>query len=259
MSSVREPAAGGARDVLVLQHIACEPPGVYEDVLREHGARLRRVELDDGQALPDDHDYCAIVAMGGPMGAYDGDEHPWLLDEQRLLGAAVARGVPVFGVCLGAQQIAAALGARVWRADRPEVGVLDVSLTPAGRADPVFGALPGRLATLQWHGDTFELPAGAVLLASSPAFAHQAFRVGNSYALQFHLEVTSAMAQEWAAVPAYAASLESTLGPGALTRLLADFAARQDEMEAHARAVFTAWWQTATARPNSRAAGSPAA
>lgn len=232
-------------DVLVLQHIVCEPPGVYEDVLREHGAGLRRIELDEGDPLPDDHDYVAIVVMGGPMGAYECDEYPWLLDEQRLLRDAVARGAPVFGACLGAQQLARALGARVWRAERPEVGLLEVTLTPAGLADPVFGALPRRLTTLQWHGDTFNLPGGAVLLASSAAFVHQAFRVGNSYAVQFHLEVTAAMAQEWAAVPAYAASLEATLGTGSLERLLADFAARKAEMQACARVLFETWWHTA--------------
>jgi GMP synthase (glutamine-hydrolysing) len=259
MSSAREQKSARAGEVLVLQHIACEPPGVYEDVLREHGAGLRRVELDEGDSLPDDDDYAAIVVMGGPMGAYDGDKYPWLLGEQRLLRGAVARGVPVFGACLGAQQLAAALGARVWRAERSEVGVLDVSLTPDGIADPVFCALPPRFLTLQWHSDTFELPAGAVLLASSAAFAHQAFRVGNSYAVQFHLEVTTAMAQEWAAVPAYAAALEATLGPGALERLLADFAARQAEIQACARALFTAWWEAAMAGDRVGAVDSPAA
>ena len=235
-----------APHVLVLQHIACEPPGVYEDVLRERGVRLHRVELDEGEPLPGWEEFDAIVSMGGPMGAYDGEEHPWLRDEQRLLREAVAADVPVFGACLGSQQLAAALGAEVWRADAPEVGVLDVELTPAGREDPVLGALPARFPTLQWHGDTFALPQGATLLASSPAFAHQAFRVGRSYGIQFHLEVTGAMAQEWAAVPAYAASLAATRGPGALDRLLADFAARREEMQAHARTLFAAWWEVAT-------------
>ena len=234
-------------EVLVLQHIACEPPGVYEDVMLEHGARVHRVELDAGERLPDHREFAAIVVMGGPMGAYEEDGHAWLGPEKRYLRDAVAAEVPVFGACLGAQLMAAALGARVHRAPVPEVGVLPVELTRAGRSDPVTGALPASFPTLQWHGDTFDLPAGATLLASSPAYPHQAFRAGPAaYAVQFHLEVTEAMAAEWAEVPAYAASLEAVLGAGALDRLLGDFAARQEVMQRHARTLFGAWWRAAT-------------
>jgi len=168
--------------------------------MRERGARIRRVELDEGQRAPDPRDFDAVVVMGGPMGAYEDDLHLWLVDEKRRLRDAVGAGIPVFGACLGAQLLAAALGARVFRAPTPEVGVLAVELTADGRADPVTAELPARFATLQWHSDTFDLPAGATLLASSPAYPHQAFRVGAGvYAVQFHLEVTESMAQEWAA------------------------------------------------------------
>ncbi len=234
-------------DVLVLQHIACEPPGVYEDVLRECGARIHRVELDEGQRPPDPHDFHAVVVMGGPMGAYDEELHPWLAGEKRLLHRAVSAKIPVFGACLGAQLLAASLGARVFRAPTPEVGVLPVELTADGHADPVTAQLPAKFATLQWHSDTFDLPAGATLLASSPAYPNQAYRVGaTAYAVQFHLEVTQAMAEEWAAVPAYAYALEAVLGPGALDGLLADFAAHRQAMQHHARTLFRAWWDTTT-------------
>jgi len=167
--------------------------------------------------------------------------------EKGFLRDAVGAGVPVFGACLGAQLLAASLGARVFPAPSPEVGVLDVELTPKGREDPVTGSLPARFATLQWHSDTFDLPPGATLLASSPAYPHQAIRVGRAvYAVQFHLEVTEAMADEWASVPAYARALEAVLGPGALDGLLAEFAAHRDTMQRHARALFGAWWQAAT-------------
>ena len=233
-------------DVLVLQHIACEPPGVYEDVLRERGARLHRVELDEGEPLPGHHDFAAIVVMGGPMGAYDGALHPWLDEEQRYLRTAVEAKVPVFGACLGSQLLAACLGARVYRVDPPEVGVLPVELTTDGREDPVTRALPASFQTLQWHGDSFDLPAGATLLASSPAYPNQAFRAGpTAYGVQFHLEVTQAMAEEWATVPAYEQSLEAVLGPGALAGLLADFGAERAAMHRHARTLFEAWWKLA--------------
>jgi GMP synthase-like glutamine amidotransferase len=233
--------------ILVLQHIACEPPGVYEDVLREHGARIARVEVDEGQALPDWHDHDAIVAMGGPMSANDEAELPWLAQEKALIREAVGAGTPFLGVCLGAQLLAGALGARVYAGPRQEVGVLPVRLTAAGASDPVLGALPGEALTLQWHGDTFELPEGAVLLASSPAYPNQAFRVRRAYGVQFHLEVSREMADEWATVPAYAESLEAIWGEGALPRLLADFDAARAEMEDHARALMEGWVASALA------------
>ena len=113
-------------DVLVLQHIACEPPGVYEDVLRERGAALHRVELDEGEPLPDWRGFGAIVAMGGPMSVNDEAELPWLADEKRLIREAVEAGTPYWGACLGVQLLAAALGGRVYPASAPEVGVLPV-------------------------------------------------------------------------------------------------------------------------------------
>jgi len=228
--------------VLVLQHIACEPPGVYEDVLDEHGATIHRVELDEGDPLPDWRAFDAIVAMGGPMGALDDDEHPWLTDEKRLIADAVRSGLPFWGVCLGVQLLAASLGARVYPGPAPEVGVLPVLLTDEALADPVFAGTPRELLSLQWHGDTFDLPDGATRLAGSPAYPNQAFRVGaDAYGVQFHLEVSPALAREWADVPAYAESLERVLGEGALDRLIAELEARADGVLSHGRQLFERW------------------
>jgi GMP synthase (glutamine-hydrolysing) len=194
-------------DVLVLQHIACEPPGIYEDVLRERGATLHRVEVDAGDELPDWREFSAIVAMGGPMSANDDSELPWLGEEKQLIGDAARAGMPFWGVCLGVQLLAASLGASVYAGTEPEVGVLPVELTDEGRRDPVFSALPSTLPTLQWHGDTFDLPRGAVRLAGSPSYPNQAFRFQNAYGVQFHLEVSGAMAREWMDVPEYVSGL----------------------------------------------------
>jgi GMP synthase-like glutamine amidotransferase len=232
---------------LVLQHIGCEPPGAYEEVLDEQGVAITRVELDEGAELPDWRGFDAIVAMGGPMSVNDEVELPWLKDEKRLIAEAVRGGRPYWGVCLGAQLLAASLGARVWPGPAPEVGLLPVTLTGEGRADPILAGLPGELLTLQWHGDTFDLPPGSVLLATSPLYPAQAFRYGSlAYAVQFHLEVSAAMAREWAAIPAYAESLDRALGPGALRRLIGDLESAAPAINHHARTIFRRWLTAAS-------------
>jgi GMP synthase (glutamine-hydrolysing) len=230
-------------NVLVLQHIACEPPGVFEDVLLERGAVLHRVELDEGEPLPPSLDgFDAVVAMGGPMSVNDEHEHPWLVAEKTLIAAAVRDGLPFWGSCLGVQLLASSLGADVRQGNVPEVGVLPVHATAEGLVDPVFAGLEWPRPTLQWHQDTFDLPAGATLLATSPAYQHQAFRVGRvAYGVQFHVEVDAAMADEWARVPAYIASAEDVLGTGGLDRLLGDFRASMAEMQADGRTLFRRW------------------
>lgn len=216
--------------LLALQHIACEPPAAFEDELLSRGLELERVELDEGEPLPDPREFAATIVMGGPMGAYDEAAHPWLVEEKRLIGEAARAGHPIWGVCLGAQVLAGALGAPVYPGAEAEVGLLPVKLTAAAAEDPVFGDGPSSFPTLQWHGDSFDLPEGATLLATSPAYRQQAFRFERAYGLQFHLEVTPELACEWGEVPAYAQSLEKLRGAGALDRLV-------DEVRAHANAT----------------------
>jgi GMP synthase (glutamine-hydrolysing) len=237
-------------DVLVLQHIACEPPGAFEDVLAAAGADIHRVELDEGDPLPPWQDFAAIVAMGGPMSVNDDAELPWLAAEKQTIADAVRAGVPYWGSCLGVQLLAAALGGRVYAGAQPEVGVLPVTLTDEGQADPVFAGLPAEFLTLQWHGDTFDVPEGGVLLASSPAYPNQAFRVGHAaYGVQFHVEVTEHMAREWADVPAYAEYADRVLGAGGIDRILSDFDAARERMLDVGRRMFERWVEIAVAVP----------
>lgn len=227
--------------LLALQHIACEPPAAFEDELLARGHDLHRVELDEGEPLPDWREFEAVIAMGGPMGAYEEEQHPWLVEEKRAIADAARAGHPVWGVCLGAQLLAAALGAAVYPGPAAEVGLLAVELTAAAADDPVFRDAPASFPTLQWHGDTFDLPAGATLLASSPAYRNQAFVYQRAYGLQFHLEVSPDLAAEWGEVAAYSASLEAIKGPGALDRLVGEVSEHAGATLPLARDLFGRW------------------
>lgn len=230
-------------NVLVLQHIACEPPGAFEEVLVERDARIVRVELDEGESLPRSLAcFDAIVVMGGPMSVNDETQHPWLGAEKALLRDAANARVPIWGSCLGVQLLACALGASVTPGPVPEVGVLPVYPTPAGRVDPVVGPCRWPLSTLQWHSDTFELPDGAVLLASSPTYPHQAIRVGAlTYGVQFHVEVGATLADEWARVPEYVTAADDVLGTSGAERLLAQVRSASPQMLEQARDLFGRW------------------
>jgi GMP synthase (glutamine-hydrolysing) len=231
----------GRRPILVLQHAGCEPPGAYEDELLARRIPFVRVLLDEDQELPDWRAYAGIVAMGGGMSVNDEAEHQWLAPEKRLIGEAVTAGTPYWGVCLGAQLLAASLGARVARGPAPEIGVLAVELTPDAASDPVFGPLPPSFPTLQWHGETYDLPLGAVQLARSARYEQQAFVVGRAYALQFHLEVDAELAGEWIRTPTFVAELERDQGADAPAALLAQMHAVEDGSVPLARQLFARW------------------
>jgi len=241
--------------VLVLQHIRCEPPAAYEDELSDRGIALERVHVDEGQPLPDWRRYDAVIAMGGPMGAYEEQAYPWLAAEKRLIAEAARAGMPVWGVCLGAQLLAASLGARVLPGPGPEVGVLPVTLTEEAAKDPVFAGGPATFRSFHWHGDTYELPPSAVRLAGSALYEQQAFVFQRAYALQFHLEVDSALVAEWAEVPAYAASLAALPGADPVGAMLEQLAAVESEQTALARGLFGRWLEHVAHLGEARQAG----
>ncbi len=187
-------------DVLFLLHTPTEGPGTIAPFIAARGACVHDARLYAGAGVPADPRYFAlIVAMGGPMNVDEEDRYPFLREETAFLRTAIAANVPVLGVCLGAQIIAKACGARVVKAPQPEIGWYPITLTATAVNDPIFAGLPRECIVLHWHEDMALLPDGAVLLASSAACPHQAFRIGSALALQFHVEITLAMLAAWTA------------------------------------------------------------
>lgn len=206
------------KPVLELRHVECEPAANFAPRLEEFAA-LETARVWREPVPRDPTGYSAIVVMGGPMGANDAGTLPWIAEEIDLLRRAVHAGVPVWGVCLGAQLLAAALGAAVYTGPVPEVGVFDITLTAAGRDDPVFGGTAG-FPALQWHSDTFDIPSGATLLGSSAAYPNQLFRCGINYGIQFHLEADATLAAEWLQVDQYREALTAAIGLDAVHEFL---------------------------------------
>jgi GMP synthase-like glutamine amidotransferase len=182
--------------ILVLQHEPCEPLGIFEDVLRERGLPYRYCRLFEEEPPEDLGDCDGLIIMGGPMNVYEEDEYPFLVREERLIKDAIKRDIPILGICLGAQLIAKAAGARVYKGEKKQIGWYPLRMTGSAGEDPLFSGFPEELPVFQWHGDTFDLPEGTTLLARDDLY-HQAFRYGKAYGLQFHLEITEKMIKDW--------------------------------------------------------------
>jgi GMP synthase (glutamine-hydrolysing) len=188
--------------VLIIKNVFSEGPGTIADYLDAGAIPSTVCDLSIGDALPDMDSFTHLLVLGGPMAVYEMHRYPYLVHEALFINAAIKGKKHVMGVCLGAQMIAHVLGGRVYPGKRKEIGWDEVALTPEGMGDPAMSvlALPGRNAAqvFQWHGDTFDLPNGAVRLASSDVYPNQAFRYGDRvYALQFHIEVTPAIVNDW--------------------------------------------------------------
>lgn len=184
---------------LAIRHVAFEDLGAFAPVLDAAGYEMRYVEAADGLAglaeLGGSGDL--LIVLGGPIGAYEDQAYPFLRDELRLIEACMTAGWRVLGICLGAQLIARALGARVYPGPVKEIGWAPVRLSASGKAS-CLRHLGDDMPVLHWHGDTFDLPAGATRLASTAAYENQAFSVGTrTLALQFHLEASAARLEHW--------------------------------------------------------------
>ena len=213
--------------LLVCQHVAFEILGTLDPLLRKAGFRIRYVNFGRHPKFKPELDgYHGLVILGGPMNVDEVNRYPHLTTEIRLVREAIDRDVPVLGICLGAQLIARALGARVRRNEGVEIGWYDVSLTEQGKADSMLSHFHCTERVFQWHRDTFEIPNGAAHLATSPTCLNQAFRYrSNVYAFQFHLEVDEALIRRWLRVPIHVRELESlreTIDPEHIRRQTPD-------------------------------------
>lgn len=226
-------------EVIVLQHTAIEGPGRLGDALVEAGLTLRIVRAGEGEPIPRALDGASgLVLLGGPMGVHDVDRYPFLRDELALLERTLAAEVPILGVCLGSELLAAALGARVLATGRLELGWSPVTLSDDARVDPVFAALPPVFDALHWHGDAFELPIGARALASSALTELQAFSFGErAWGTLFHLEAPLAQ------VRAMAREFEDDLRAAgiAASELLAASEAHDERARSLAASLYGAW------------------
>jgi GMP synthase (glutamine-hydrolysing) len=183
--------------VFAVRHLAFEDLGSIAALLEARGCGV--VYLDAGvddlspRLEPDD----ALIVLGGPIGAYEDDRYPFLTEELRLIERALKQQIPVLGICLGAQLLARALGARVYPGPGREIDIAPVELTPEGQVSCLKHLAPG-YRVFHWHGDTFDLPDGAVRLASTAMTPNQAFARGNKVlGLQFHIEAESRKIERW--------------------------------------------------------------
>jgi GMP synthase (glutamine-hydrolysing) len=226
------------RVALVLRHADEIHLGNLEQVLLEHGYTVTYVDTLGAGGVQgiDPADADLLVVLGGEMGVYESDRFPVLTDEVGLIRSRLAASRPVFGVCLGAQLMATALGSTVYRGPTNEIGYRAVEPTAAGQESPLRHV--SGIPMMQWHSDTFDLPAGTTLLAGSAAYGNEAFGIGDwALAVQFHPEVTAQMHEAWLA-SSTAELLAEGLDPDALRAERAEHSAAMQEAS---RALFSEW------------------
>ena len=220
---------------VAIRHVAFEDAGTLEGLLKDRGIALRYLEagVDD---LSPAKDADLLVVLGGPIGIYEVDRYPFLKHELSVIEAAVKKGVPVIGICLGCQALAAVLAARVYPGKQKELGWDELTLTKEGKASPL-GAIEG-VRVLHWHGDTFDLPVGATRLASTKITPNQAFTCGPKVlALQFHVELPQRDMEKWL----IGHTLELTTSKVDLGKMRADTALYAPAANAASQYVFSDW------------------
>jgi GMP synthase (glutamine-hydrolysing) len=223
--------------LLAIQHVSWESPHRILDACA--GFEVRAVEPLVGDSLPSHAEVSGALVMGGPMNVEEVERYPGLVAERDWLAEAVRWQMPVLGICLGAQLLARALGVEVRPGEGAEIGFAPVEIHDA--ADPILGALAPRTTVLHWHGDVFDLPDGAVRLASSAKTELQAFRHGNAWGVLFHPEADASLVDAWLAEPEMVEEARNALGPDAPGELQRQASAAEPQLTARSTQGFQAF------------------
>ena len=226
--------------ILVFQHVPYEILGTFDPMIRDRGCRVRYINFGrDPETVPNVTKYDGLIVLGGPMNVGQADDYPHLTTEMNALRVALDHRIPIMGICLGAQLLAKTLGAQVSRCPEKEIGWYDVTPTEDGLVDPVLKHFKQTRKIFEWHGDAFENPPGAVRLASSKAWANQAYRYGdNAYGFQFHLEVDEPLVHRWLNTPRYLEELSALKGRTDPETIRKETTLYIEELKALSRDVF---------------------
>ena len=230
--------------ILILQHIKIEDPGFIKDLMIKDGAKLTKIELDEGEKIPSDlSKFDAMFCMGGPMDTWMEKEHPWLIDEKKAIKEFVVDlKKPYLGFCLGCQLLGEVVGGKVVRLKNPEIGMLNINFSENKLQDPLFYKFPDKITSLQWHSyevQGLENNNDVTLLASSPETKYQIFKYQeHAYGIQFHIEVKDTTVGEWGCVPEYKSALEKQLGEGALDKFEKDSKQHMPSLNKYSEVLF---------------------
>jgi GMP synthase (glutamine-hydrolysing) len=228
------------KNALVIRHVAFEDLGSLNPILKQQGYKVNYVEaginnLSEIDPLTPD----ILVVLGGPIGVYEDEEYPFLLDEVQMLQSRLLADKPTLGICLGAQLMARSLGAKVYPGEYPEIGWSRLELTTTGQRSPLAELVKYNTNVLHWHGDTFDLPRGTTHLASTPEYENQAFAWGRcSLALQFHPEVTQSNLESWLIGHVHEIKANPDITVAGLRQAIANYAPK---LEKQAALFWQAW------------------
>jgi len=224
--------------VLAFQFIWDDPPGYLGEIMQEHGILYEVVKVDEAP-VPDPTEYDAVIAMGGPQHVGANDEYPYLVGVEERIRKTVEQEIPYLGICLGGQLLAHALGAAVKQHSMASIGFYEVQLTEEGKDDSLFQGLPGYQQVIHWHEDKFDLPTGAVQLATNAHTENQAFRYGrHAYGMQYRIEVTPRMLETWLYHPEFRQEMVRMRGEGAAAKFENDRPKLYPLYRRHARITF---------------------
>lgn len=227
------------KPLLIISHVAHEGPGYLQTVLQHRGIPFHSVSIDHGDPLPEHMaDYSGLVSMGGPMSV--NDALPWIEQELQLIRQAIHSALPVLGHCLGGQLISKALGGNITRNVVPEIGWYDIEQVESLVRSDWLEELPPHFLAFHWHGETFSIPSGATLLLRNTHCAHQGFVIGNTLALQCHIEMTAPMVRDWVArAPEDFTPLRTAVQPA--IDVLADLETHVSKLQSVANKIYDRW------------------